>query len=146
MTIVTPFTLAGLDTAYVSSTLPVFDGSRLVWACQDANGEDFNVVDLTGEQFALSGVFYAPLTALAFYLAFRTQERIDIKAAIDPFIKEFWDTYLLVAQQQSTIDPTLDSVVEGLEYLTTVDVPGSSPVRKYLAPARIPQIQAGTPQ
>jgi hypothetical protein len=57
------------------------------------------------------------LTPMQFYLAFTPQERVLIKGASDPIVREFWATYELAAQQGQSIDPNLKSVSIGLQYV-----------------------------
>jgi hypothetical protein len=79
------------------------------------------------------------LTPMVFYLAFTPAERIAIKASTDPVVVEFWATYQLAAQTSHPIDMGLVSVVEGVTYLSTTTPP-------LVAPARVAEILAGTPQ
>lgn len=86
------------------------------------------------------------LDPMTFYLAFTPAERIAIKTSADPIVKEFWDTYQLAADLKKNIDPNLNSVIEGLNYLatpTTASPPGAGILA---SPARVAQIQAGIPQ
>jgi hypothetical protein len=78
------------------------------------------------------------LTPIQFYMAFTPAERIAIKASTDPEIAEFWATYQLAVQTSTPIDPNLNSVVDGLEYLRARNILASD--------ARIAAIRAGTPQ
>lgn len=62
---------------------------------------------------------YQSLSAMQFYLAFKPSERIAIKNSSDENVKEFWDTYTLAVQTNSSINPNLTSVQTGLTYLAT---------------------------
>ncbi len=106
---------------------------------------------------------YAALTPMQFYLAFTATERMKIKALAssagvaansplfggsnpaypqDAMIAEFWSTYELAAQVNSSIDPNLVSIQEGLQYLSAP----TTPTPAVITASRIPQILAGTPQ
>ncbi|MGF7131895.1 hypothetical protein P3T40_003378 [Paraburkholderia sp. EB58] len=106
---------------------------------------------------------YATLTPIQFYLAFTTSERMLLKAIattgvavgstlvtpapttaipVDPVIAEFWATYQLAVQSNAKIDPNLDSIQEGLTYLSAP----TAPTPPIIAASRIPQISAGIAQ
>ena len=71
---------------------------------------------------------YPVLSPMQFYLAFTPTERLAIKKSTDPMVMEFWATYQLAAQTNTSIDPNLVSVQEGLTYLataTTATPPGA---------------------
>jgi hypothetical protein len=86
-----------------------------------------------------------PMTAMQFYLAFTPSERIAIKRSTDPMIAEFWATFQLAAQQNHMIDPTLNSVIDGVNYLA-IPATATPPGPGIVVAARIPQILAGVPQ
>ena len=86
-----------------------------------------------------------PMTPIQFYLAFTPSERIAIKKSTDAMVVEFWATYQFATQQNQTVDPTLFSVIEGVNYLaipTTATPPGPG----IIVATRVPQILAGIPQ
>lgn len=90
------------------------------------------------------------LTPVQFHNAFSVTERIKIKASTDPIVKEFWNTFELAASQPGeTIDTSSAAVVGGLAYIagaTSAPQPVIAAGDLVLAsPARIAQIQAGTP-
>jgi hypothetical protein len=83
---------------------------------------------------------FAPLAPMAFYMAFTPAERIAIKTSPDAMVKEFWATYELAVQVGQSIDPNLQSVVGGLNYLAA---PGCGILA---SAARVDQIRAGIAQ
>jgi hypothetical protein len=107
-------------------------------------------------------VAYSLLSPMAFYLAFTPTERMKIKALAsvsgvpagsslfgnaaaipqDPLIAEFWATYELATQENSQVNPNLNSIQEGLAYLANP----SAPTPAIITNSRIPQISAGIPQ
>lgn len=128
-----------------------------IWECGDQR-----FTDPTKTLYEVP-VSYAPLTPMQFYLAFKTNERMLLKALattgvpvgsalvspaptaaipVDPVIAEFWATYQLAVQSNSTIDPNLDSIQEGLAYLAEP----TAPTPAVIAAARVPQILAGIAQ
>jgi hypothetical protein len=78
------------------------------------------------------------LTPIAFYLAFKPQERIAIKTSADPIVKEFWETYQLAAQTNSPIQAALVSVQSGVAYLRQQNILATD--------ERIDEILDGVPQ
>ena len=88
---------------------------------------------------------YKPLAPMQFYLAFTPAERIAIKKSTDPDVIEFWATYQLAVQTNTTIDPNLISVQEGLDWLATptTATPAGPGI---LATSRITQILNGVQQ
>lgn len=104
---------------------------------------------------------YDLLTPMQFYLAFKTQERMMLKALattglpansafnstataipVDPIIQEFWATYQMAVSSGAHIDPNLTSIQEGLAYLASP----TAPTPAVITAARIPQILAGIAQ
>lgn len=81
------------------------------------------------------------VTPMQFYTSFTPAERIAIKASTNQMVQEFWDTYERAERTGSPINLGLISVVEGINYMAT-PAPGVA----LLAPARVAQILAGTPQ
>jgi hypothetical protein len=106
---------------------------------------------------------YELLTPMQFYLSFKTNERMLLKALaltgvpigsplvspaptadipVDPIIAECWATYQMTVSANASVDPNLDSIQEMLGYLANPAAP-SPPV---IVAARIPQILAGIAQ
>jgi len=144
----TTTTIASVDptaTEYVvEDASPVDVG----WTCLVTNG----VPAFTAPPYA-----YPTLTPMQFYLAFSPAERIQLKrlattgipaseltAAIpqDAEIAELWATYELAVTTQSSINPNLKSLQEGLAYLAEP----TAPTPAVIASTRIPQILAGIAQ
>ncbi len=91
-------------------------------------------------------IIYPPLTAMQFYLAFTTDERIAIKSSDDPVVKEFWATYELAVSLANSIDPNLPSIIAALKYLAMPKSAKPSGAGILASEDRIPQIRAGIPQ
>ena len=116
-------------------------GPQGLWVCGNQN-----FTDPSGTLYEVVSVTYPPLTPMAFYLAFTPTERMAIKKSTDVNVAEFWATYQLAAQTNTSIDPNLVSVQEGLTYLataTTATPPGAGILA---SAARIAQISQGIPQ
>ncbi len=137
------YTLTGNGQTYSSSTQPVYDYAFRFWRCKDVSGNAFNVSDMTGTAFTVSGTVYPVLPPMQFYLSFTTAERIAIKKSTDPDVMEFWATYELAVQTNTPIDPNLVSVQEGLDWLAT---PTTAAGPGILTATRIPQILNGVQQ
>jgi hypothetical protein len=88
-------------------------------------------------------ITYGTMSGVIFYNCFTIQERIDIKAAVDPRLVELLATLQLAISSGTVIDPNLPTISEGLELMTTIVVPGSTPTRNYLSAGRPVQIQSG---
>ena len=68
---------------------------------------------------------YQPVQPIIFYLAFSPEERILIKASTDPVVIEMLQTLSFALSSGSNppiwIDPNLPSIVNGLNYLATIN-------------------------
>lgn len=140
---------------YTTAETPVWVNG--IWECGDQRFTDpaRNLYEVPAT--------YAPLTPMQFYLAFKTSERMLLKALAttgipvgsplvspapataipaDSIVEEFWATYQLAVQSNSAIDPNLDSIQEGLAYLASPVAP-TPPV---ITSGRISQILAGIAQ
>lgn len=94
-----------------------------VWECGD---QRFTDPLGTQYEFIATAAQYPILTPMAFYLRFQVQERISIKASQDPVVKEFWATYLLALQTNSTIDMNRLDTRMALDYMSTE--PAGTPI------------------
>jgi hypothetical protein len=77
------------------------------------------------------------LTPMQFYLAFTPAERVAIKASTNPLVQEFWQTFELAVQTNTSIHTALQSVVDGVNALATAGL---------IAEGRVADILAGVPQ
>ena len=67
-------------------------------------------------------IIYQDLSAMQLYLAFKPRERIAIKGSNDPMTQEFWATYELAVQTNSTINPNLSSFQSALTHLVLLNI------------------------
>ena len=96
----------------------------------------------------LPAIPFPLIPAARFYNCFTAQEMLDIKSSIDPMVKEFFARYQVALGANEPIDPNLDSVTGGLNYLSTTNVlpTPSTGTRTYIQPSRIVDIVNGRPQ
>jgi hypothetical protein len=145
MTLATPYTLTGNGQTYSSSIQPTYDRAFRFWRCADANGNAFNVSDLTGTVFAVSGTVNPDLTAMQVYDAFTVVEEVAIDASTDPFVVVFAKRLARAFTSGTMVQQGMLS--EGLAYLSvTMQQPATVPPSTYILPARVAQISQGIPQ
>lgn len=111
-----------------------------VWECGDRR-----FTDLSGAEYEPI-VEYEVLTPMTLYMAFKTDERLKIKASSDPLVQEFWEMYQLSVQLGKPTDPNLPSVQNAIAYLAQpkdATPPGAGILE---SPERIEQILLGIPQ
>jgi hypothetical protein len=88
------------------------------------------------------------ITPARFYNCFTLQEMLYIKASSDPKVKEFFARYQVAYGADEMIDPNLNSVQGGLNYLSitpVVPTPSDGPT-PYIQPSRIMDILNGKTQ
>lgn len=111
-----------------------------IWECGDQR-----FTDLSGAEYEPI-VEYELLTPMTLYMAFKTDERLKIKASSDPLVQEFWEMYQLSVQLGKPTDPNLPSVQNAIAYLA--QPAGAAPPGAGIleSPERIEQILLGIPQ
>ncbi|MHB8354770.1 MAG: hypothetical protein ACYDCF_10115, partial [Burkholderiales bacterium] len=115
------YTLTGNGQTFTSATQPVYDTAFRFWRCQDSNGNAFNVSDPTGSGFTVSGTVYPILTPMQFYDALTPQEETAILASVDPLVQTFARRMARALQTNTPVNPNLQTVQEGLTYLSTAN-------------------------
>lgn len=78
------------------------------------------------------------LSAMQFYQVFTPAERVAIKGSADALVLDFWSTYNLAAQTNSTIDMNLSSIQQGVQHLRSQGILASD--------ERVTQVLAGIAQ
>jgi hypothetical protein len=73
------------------------------------------------------------LSPMQFYLAFAPAERVAIKASTLPLVAEFWQTFELAIQTNTTIQTGLQSIVDGVNELVAAKLIDQSRVADILA-------------
>lgn len=111
----TTYTLTGNEQTYLSYSNPLYDSSYKMWRCTADTNADYNVVDVTGDEYTVTAA--APtISAVAFRNLFSIAEEIAISTSIDPVIIVLWGRF--VDPKLTNVDMSLASVDGALDYLT----------------------------